>query len=185
MPMKFRSSSLVIALTIIVLAFATSLAAQNSTPHPGAAKRVITEKDLFNFIWIADPQVSPDGSRAAFTRVVTDEKRTGYETSIWMVATSGNEDPLRMTNGKHDMHPRWSADGRRIAFVRGGEKDDSGKPRPAQVAILSLAGGEGRIITALPKGAAGPVWSPDSKRIAFMSSTTPEDIEKETRKEKR
>jgi dipeptidyl aminopeptidase/acylaminoacyl peptidase len=180
--MKFRFSTLVIVSTIMILAIATSLAAQNSTPQPGAAKRAITEKDLFNFVWIADPQVSPDGSRAVFTRVVTDEKHTGYETSIWMVATSGNEDPLRMTNGKHDVHPRWSPDGRRIAFVRGGEKDDSGKPRPAQIAILSLAGGEARMITDLPKGVAAPVWSPDSKRIAFSSSTTPEDIEKEQRK---
>src|ERR1700676_5516216 len=182
MPMKFRFPSLVIPLTIIVLAFATSLAAQNSTPQAGAAKRSITEKDLFNFIWIADPQVSPDGSRAAFTRVVPDEKRTGDETSIWMVATSGNEDPLRMTNGKHDVHPRWSPDGRRIAFVRGGEKDDAGKPRPPQIAILSLAGGEARIVTDLPEGAGAPVWSPDSRHIAFVSSTTPEDIEKEQRK---
>ena len=180
--MKFRFSTLVITPAIIVLAIVTSLAAQNSTPQPGTAKRAITEKDLFNFVWIADPQVSPDGSRAVFTRVVTDEKHTGYDTSIWMVATSGNEGPLRMTNGKHDAHPRWSPDGNRIAFVRGGEKDDSGKPRPAQIAILSLAGGEARIITDLPKGAAGPVWSPDSKRIAFMSSTTSEDIEKEQRK---
>jgi dipeptidyl aminopeptidase/acylaminoacyl peptidase len=179
--MKFHFSAHVIP-TIIVLAIVTSVAAQNSSPQPGAAKRAITEKDLFNFVWIADPQVSPDGSRAVFTRVVTDEKYTGYETSIWMVATSGNEEPLRMTNGKHDAHPRWSPDGRRIAFVRGGEKDDSGKPRPAQIAILSLAGGEARIITDLPKGAAGPVWSPDNKRIAFLSSTTPEDIEKEQRK---
>jgi dipeptidyl aminopeptidase/acylaminoacyl peptidase len=181
MPMKFHFSTHIIP-TTIVLAIVTSLAAQNSSPQPGDAKRAITEKDLFNFVWIADPQVSPDGSRAVFTRVVTDEKHTGYETSIWMVATSGNEDPLRMTNGKHDAHARWSPDGKRIAFVRGGEKDDSGKPRPAQIAILSLAGGEARIITDLPKGAAVPVWSPDSKRIAFSSSTTPEDIEKEQRK---
>lgn len=180
--MRLRFFAAVIVSAILALAIVTTLAAQNSSPHPAAAKRAITEKDLFDFVWIADPQVSPDGSRALFTRVVTDEKRTGYETSIWIVATSGNEAPVRLTNGKHDAHPRWSPDGKLIAFVRGEEKDDSGKPRPAQIAILSLAGGEARIITDLPKGAARPVWSPDSKRIAFLSSTTPEDVEKEQRK---
>src|SRR5712692_5013373 len=163
---------------IITLAIVTSVAAQNSS----SAKRSITEKDLFDFVWIANPQLAPDGSRVAFTRVVVDEKRTGYETSIWTVATSGSESAIRLTNGKHDAHPRWSPDGKRLAFIRGGEKDDTGKPKPPQIAILSLAGGEARIITDLPKGAAGPVWSPDSKRIAFLSSTTPEDIEKEQRK---
>jgi dipeptidyl aminopeptidase/acylaminoacyl peptidase len=178
--MKLRSSAVVPV--IMILAIVSSLAAQNPSPQPSAAKRAITEKDLFNFVWIADPQVSPDGSRAVFTRVVTDEKRTGYETSIWIVATSGSEAPIRLTNGKHDMHARWSPDGRRIAFMRGGEKDDTGKPRPAQIAILSLAGGEASVVTDLPKGATGPVWSPDSRRIAFLSFTTPEDIAKEQRK---
>src|SRR5258708_24915040 len=104
MPMKFRFSTLVITLTIIVLAIVTVLAAQNSSPQPGAARRAITEKDLFNFVWIADPQVSPDGSRAVFTRVVTDEKHTGYDTSIWMVAYSGNEAPILMTHdNQHDL----------------------------------------------------------------------------------
>jgi len=172
----------VLAASTIVLTFVTSLAAQKSNAQSGTAKRAITEKDLFNFVWIANPQVSPEGSRAVFTRVVTDEKRTGYETSIWIVATSGGEAPVRLTNGKHDAQPRWSPDGKLIAFVRGGEKDDSGQPRPAQIALLSLAGGEARMITNLPKGAAGPVWSPDGRRIAFSSSTTPEDIEKEQRK---
>ncbi len=180
--MRFRFLVLLVVPILSVLTVVTSVSAKNPAPQTGAAKRVITEKDLFNFVWIADPQVSPDGSRAVFTRVVTDEKRTGYETSIWMVATSGNEAPVRLTNGKHDTHARWSPDGMRIAFVRGGEKDDSGKPRPPQIAVLSLTGGEARIITDLPKGAAGPVWSPDSKRIIFSSSTTPEDIEKEQRK---
>ncbi len=110
--MKSRFIAAVILSPIILLAIVTSLAAQNSSSQPGAAKRAITEKDLFNFVWIADPQVSPDGSRVVFTRVVTDEKRTGYETSIWIVATSGSEAPIRLTNGKHDAHPRWTPDQR-------------------------------------------------------------------------
>jgi dipeptidyl aminopeptidase/acylaminoacyl peptidase len=179
---SFAVAPLVIASGILIFANSTAaVAAEDGSPQAGL-KRAITEKDLFNFVWIADPQISPDGTRTLFTRVITDEKRTGYETSIWMVATSGNEVPTRLTNGKHDAHARWSPDGKRIAFVRGGEKDDAGKPRPPQIAILSLAGGEARIVTDLPKGSASPVWSPDSRHIAFVSSTTPEDIEKEQRK---
>src|SRR5438105_15242000 len=86
-----------------------------------------------------------------------------------------------MANGKHDTNHRWSQDGRYIAFVRGGEKGDTGKPRPAQIAILPLAGGEAWTITDLTKGASNPVWSPDNKTSAFLSTTTPEHIAKEQR----
>src|SRR5437016_7440600 len=174
---------------VILIAFSlltlTPKAQQNAAGPSSSGKRPITEKDLFKFTWIANPQLSPDGTRVAFTRVVVDEKRTGYETSIWTVATAGNEAPVRMTNGKHDTNHRWSQDGRYIAFVRGGEKDETGKPRPAQIAILPLAGGEAWTITDLPKGASNPVWSPDSKTIVFLSTTTPEDIAKEERKKKK
>src|SRR4029077_1450607 len=47
-----------------------------------AQKRNITEKDLWDFVWIGDPQVSPDGSRIAFVRVTVNEKKEGYNTSI-------------------------------------------------------------------------------------------------------
>ncbi len=166
-------------LPVVMLALLASLAAQETTQ-----KRLITEKDLFDFVWVANPQLSPNGASVAFTRVNCDEKRTGYETSIWIAATNGKEAPLRMTNGKHDAQPRWSPDGKQLVFVRGGDKDETGKPKPGQLALLSLGGGEARVITDLPKGASNPVWSPDGKRIAFTSSTTQEDIQKVQRKKK-
>lgn len=168
MRLRFRVAGLIAS-----LAFGACLYAQDAKP-----KRAITEKDLFAFVWVANPQLSPDGKRVAFTRVNVDEKRTGYETSIWAVAMDGSDLPLRMTNGKHDAAPRWSPDGKQIAFIRSGDKDESGKPKPPQIALLSLEGGEARILTDLPKGAGGAVWSPDGKQIAFSTSTTAEDMEK-------
>ncbi|MEO8727492.1 MAG: S9 family peptidase, partial [Acidobacteriaceae bacterium] len=139
-------------------------------------KRPITDKDIFQFQWIGDPQVSPDGASIVFVRVSVDDKKTGYNTSLWMTPASGGA-PIRMTNGKHDTQPRWSPDGKWIAFVRGGEMKD-GKPQPGQIALLSLSGGEAATITSVPHGSSHPVWSPDGKRIAFLSDANAEDIEK-------
>ncbi len=138
-----------------------------------AQKRAITEKDLFQFQWIGNPQISPDGSQVAFVRIVAGEKQQ-YETSIWTVATAGGE-PRKLTSGKHDSGPRWSPDGKYLAFQRSVEKD--GKPEPPQIFILAMAGGEAWQLTEMPQGAGGPKWSPDGKTIAFTSGANPDDLE--------
>ena len=144
-------------------------------------KRSITEKDLFKFQWIGDPQISPDGSQVAFVRVTVDDKKTGYETSIWVASTAGGS-VRAFTSGKHDSSPRWSPDGKSLAFTRSIEKD--GKPEPPQIFILPTNGGEAWPLTKMAKGAAGPKWSPDGKTIAFFGAANAEDIARAACEEK-
>jgi dipeptidyl aminopeptidase/acylaminoacyl peptidase len=155
-----------------LIAVAAAVALSGSIVAQG--KRPITETDLLKFTWIADPQISPDGSAVAFTRVVVNEKTDDYETSLWLVAANGSGEPRPLTAGPHDSTPRWSPDGRRLAFVRAAERD--GKTEPPQIYLLPFDGGEARGITDLPKGASAPAWSPDGTRIAFSSTTRDEDF---------
>ena len=148
-------------------------------------KRPITAKDLMRFTWAADPRIAPDGSRVAFVKVAVDAEKDDYLTSIWLVpvpARGQGVEPRRLTNGPHDTAPRWSPDGTRLIFARATEKD--GKPQPPQLYLLSFAGGEPRPLTDLPKGASSPAWSPDGKTVAFLSGTTPEDLDKARRVKK-
>src|SRR5213080_4205384 len=140
-----------------------------------AQKRNITEKDLFNFVWIADPQVSPDGSRVAFVRVTVNAKKDGYDTAIWTVSTAGAES-RQMTAGPRDSTPRWSPDGQYLCFVRAPEKD--GRVEPPQLFMMSMQGGEAFQFTSLPRGAGGPQWSPDGKMISFGNGSTAEELAK-------
>jgi dipeptidyl aminopeptidase/acylaminoacyl peptidase len=159
----FRRLSLpVIVLLIFALELPSALFA--------ADKRMITETDLFKFVWIADPQISPDGSRVAFVRVWVNQKLDRYETALWMVPTIGG--PARqLTAGPRDAGPRWSPDGRTLAFLRSGEKD--GKPAPPQIYLLPFDGGEAQQLTEQPRSPAGLEWSPDGKTIAFVSREDP------------
>src|SRR3954471_24751722 len=87
-----------------------------------AVKRAITEHDLMKFTWIADPQISPDGSTVAFVQVTVNEKDNKYETSIYTVPSAGGASPTRIPNGTRDTTPRWSPDGTSIAFLRPNDK---------------------------------------------------------------
>src|SRR5437016_2613409 len=171
-----------IRLTTVFLCVSLGLAAF-------AQKRSITEKDLFQFNWIGDPQISPDASRVAFVKVTVNEKKDGYDTSIWSVSLRGDEPPRRVTNGNHDSAPRWSPDGKWLAFIRSPDTPAAppaaagpgARPPAPQLYIVPMTGGESWKITDLPRGAGTAVWSPDSRMMAFISTTSPEDMAKQQR----
>ncbi|HEX7677496.1 MAG TPA: S9 family peptidase, partial [Thermoanaerobaculia bacterium] len=147
-----------------------------------AYARNITEKDLFKFNWIGDPQLSPDGSQVAFVRVTADEKKDTYNTAIWSVATRAGAEPRRLTNGPRDAAPRWSRDGKLLAFTRSIDKD--GKPQPSQIWILRFDGGEPHVLTSLSRSIDSIAWSPVSNTIAFTATTKPDDLDKKDEKKK-
>ncbi|CCH33983.1 S9 family peptidase [Actinosynnema sp. NPDC047251] len=102
----------------------------------------------------SDPTLSPDGSRAVYVlREVDGDDNTR---SLWSVGRDGA--PRRLTRGRADSAPRFSPDGRTIAFLREG-----------QLWLLPVDGGEPEAVTELANGAGVPVWSPDGGRIAFAA----------------
>lgn len=129
-------------------------------------------EDLFRLHRVSDPQISPDGRSIAY--VVTDPIKSDNRTDsdIWVVNADGTGMPRQLTNSpKQDRHPRWSPDGKWIAF-------ESTRDGDSQIYLLSVAGGEPRKLTNLSMGAAQAVWSPDGRTIAFVSAVYPEFSDK-------
>jgi dipeptidyl aminopeptidase/acylaminoacyl peptidase len=117
--------------------------------------------------------VSPDGMRVAFS--VSGVEGAGYRSELWVAATDGSAPPQRLTDGGADSMPRWSPDGASIAFLR----LDSSSRR--QLFVMPAAGRTPRQLTDHPLGicapvtarharaSSAPVWSPDSRHIAYTA----------------
>src|SRR5947209_1806062 len=135
-------------------------------------RRSLEPRDLHRLRLISDTQISPDGSRVAFVLKQLDEKKNESVSNIFVADRDGSI--TQFTNGDKDWGPRWSPDGKYLAFV-------SGRKEKAQVHMLSLRGGESIALTALPFGAGLPVWSPNGTAIVFTGvvSTDPEEADAE------
>ncbi|MBI3423587.1 MAG: S9 family peptidase [Acidobacteria bacterium] len=160
---------------VVLLALSLSLSSSLTAPAYSQTKRNITELDLFKFNWLADPQISPDGARVAFVKVWVNQKTNTYDSALWVVPTNAQagggpnaEKPRQLTAGPRDTTPRWSPDGKTLAFTRSAEKE--GKPQPPQIYLMSFDGGEAQPLTEMPRGAGAFEWSPDGKTIAFQST---------------
>ncbi len=118
------------------------------------------------------PTLSPDGRYAAVAVTRPDLDTDDYTAQIWLVPTDGSGPPRQLTYGWRDSEPRFSPDGRWLAFVRAERTETPGGPARTgkpQLWVMPVDGGEPRRLTDHPLPVAGVVWSPDSTRLAYTT----------------
>ena len=140
-----------------------------------ARNKSITVEDLWKLERPSQPTLSPDGAQACVCVTSYDMEDNRSRASLWLLSAFGGE-PRRLTSaGEKDAEPRWSPDGRWIAFVA--KRIGPGEEKPdeeSQVYVIAPDGGEARRVTDMPTGAFGIKWFPDSRRIAFLSWVWPD-----------
>ena len=165
--------------TISVLAGTRPALAQESAAKDtsgNGAKRAITFDDLIAMHRLVEAELSPDGKWVVYTAATPDLEANRNATNLWMVPAEGG-DATELTRTGKDSSPKWSPDGKTIAFL-------SARNGESQVYLLSMDGGEAHALTKLSTGAELVKWSPDGKTIAFTSSVYPDCKDDECNKKR-
>ncbi|MEA3150901.1 MAG: hypothetical protein QOD56_1840, partial [Gammaproteobacteria bacterium] len=115
---------------------------------------------------LSDPQVSPDGQWVAYVVTTSDRAADEARSAIWMVSWDGKERLALTVPTDGTEKPRWSPDGRYLAFLIVPEGADQ-----HQIKLLDRRGGEARPLT-MAGVISDYAWSPDGKRLVMVMEPT-------------
>jgi len=129
-------------------------------------------EDVLSLRSVGTAVLSPDGHTVAFTIRSTNWKDNRYDTEIWLAREGSAPFQLTRTPSGSSRAPRWSPDGRWIAFLA-----DRGDKQ--QIYIIRADGGEARRLTDAKEGIEDFRWAPDGTRIAYTSRESEPDSVKQ------
>lgn len=142
--------------------------------------RAITIDDLFRLKLVSDAQISPDGERVVCVVKSIDREKNKYFSHLYLCHLQTREVRAFTSGEVADSQPRWSPDGKYIAFVSNRQKPKS------QIYLIAVDGGEAQALTSLEEGSIGEIaWSPDGTKIAFTFRLTPEQWRESAVKERK
>lgn len=145
-------------------ALAAQAQVQAGAPAAHAADgpaRTFGPRDLFGLRAASDPQVRPDGGQVAYVRLTNDIMTDRARPSIWLAdPATGAQSPL-VADENANLHPRWSPDGTRLAYVV------AGPGGPPQLYVRWMASGRSAKVATLEQAPNNIAWSPDGKTLAF------------------
>lgn len=120
----------------------------------------LTVNDIFNLEIAVDPQISPDGKRIVYVRQFTDIMTDRRCSNLWIVNADGTDHRPLTTGNFNDASPRWSPDGKQLAYI----SSRDGQP---QIYRRWMDTGETAKLTNLTQAPSGLNWSPDGKWLSF------------------
>ncbi len=159
--MQLRSSLLALATPLALALSVTPLGAQ-------APRRPMQVADIDGFREVRDLAVAPDGAWVAYTVGAADVARDRDDADVWLSNWAGTEHVRLTTSPARETRPRFSPDGKWIAFLSGRPAGEDDKTEGGQIWILNRLGGEARRLTDRKGGVSDFEWSPDSARLVVV-----------------
>ena len=159
-----------LAVILVVLISVTVLEAQN--------KPKLTLDDFFNSVSFRSVELSPDGNSVVIVTDRADWDQQIFRTDLWLYRDD-SKTLIQLTQSGHDSDPKWSPDGKWIAFLserknEAGKSDDSdsdsdSKEDASQIYLISPQGGEAFPITKGEEDVHTFAWSSDSQNIFYAT----------------
>ncbi|CUT00101.1 alpha/beta hydrolase family protein [Candidatus Chrysopegis kryptomonas] len=142
-------------------------------------KMKFTIKDMLSINVPSQIDISPDGKFVVFVLSKADFEESKYRTDLYIVSTETGE-VKQLTFSKEDERmPKFSPDGKIIAFLSDRKAAGDEKEVKTQIWLLPIDGGEAYKLTNAPEGVISFNWMPDGKSILYLTQETLPKPEKE------